>query len=61
MNTRGVGLSTDGLYHYPASITDKTIATEFAQFATAKGFKTKSTAAVINTFSGRQQVLTLGY
>ncbi|EHL02098.1 hypothetical protein M7I_1877 [Glarea lozoyensis 74030] len=53
----GVGLSTDGLYHYPASITDKSIATEFAQFATAKGFKTKSTAAVINTFSGRQQMV----
>jgi hypothetical protein len=49
-------MSSDGLYHYPASITDKSIATEFAQFATAKGFKKVSTAAVINTISGRQQV-----
>jgi hypothetical protein len=50
-------MSSNGLYHYPASITDKSIATEFAQFAVAKGFKKTSTAAVINTISGRQQMV----
>jgi hypothetical protein len=46
------------LYHYPATIKDASIATEFAQFAaaTADGFKTTSTAGVINKISGRQQV-----
>ncbi|EHK96873.1 hypothetical protein M7I_7417 [Glarea lozoyensis 74030] len=55
----GATLGTLGLYHYPANITDRTIATEFAQFdvATAEGFKSKSTAGVINKINGREQMV----
>lgn len=52
----GAGLSTSGLFHYPASITNSSIATEFVQFAPSDGFSTVSTAGVINDFGGRQQV-----
>lgn len=54
----GAGLSTTGLWHYPANITDSSIATEFAQFSAAAsdGFKTVSTAGVINKIQGREQV-----
>jgi hypothetical protein len=52
----GAGVSTLGLWHYPATISNSTIATEFAQFGTADGFDTPSTAAVINKINGRQQV-----
>ena len=52
----GATLSTQGLWHYPASITNSSIATEIAQFAVADGFSTVSTAAVINEIDGRQQV-----
>ena len=55
----GAGVSTAGLYHYPATITNATIATEFASFGPATGFPTKSTAGVINKIDGRQQVRTL--
>lgn len=51
----GATLSTQGLWHYPASITNTSIATEIAQFAVADGFSTVSTAAVINEIDGRQQ------
>jgi hypothetical protein len=37
-------VSTQGLWHYPATITNASIATEFAQFAPATGFATTSTA-----------------
>ncbi|RDL42047.1 Uncharacterized protein BP5553_02026 [Venustampulla echinocandica] len=55
----GAGVSTAGLWHYPANITDASIATEFAQFsaAAADGFKTKSTAGVINRINGREQMV----
>jgi hypothetical protein len=51
----GATLTTQGLYHYPASITNSSIATEFAQFAVTDGFDIVSTAAVINEIDGRQQ------
>jgi hypothetical protein len=47
-------MTTQGLWHYPASITNASIAVEVAQFAPTTGFTTNSTAVVIN--SGRQQV-----
>jgi hypothetical protein len=53
----GAGLSTQGLWHYPATISNATIATAFAQFAPATGFATTSTAGVINNISGRQQMV----
>jgi len=49
-------VSTLGLWHYPASITNASIAVEVAQFAPTAGFTANSTAVVINTYSGRQQV-----
>jgi hypothetical protein len=49
-------VSTLGLWHYPASIANASIAVEFAQFAPTTGFAANSTAGVINTYSGRQQV-----
>ena len=52
----GAGVTTSGLWHYPASITNSTIATQFAQFAPTTGFSTASTAGVINNIDGRQQV-----
>ncbi|KAH8656621.1 hypothetical protein BGZ60DRAFT_384851 [Tricladium varicosporioides] len=53
----GAGVSTTGLYHYPANITDPTMAVEIAQFGPATGFSKSSTAAVINTIGGRQQMV----
>ncbi|TVY49354.1 hypothetical protein LOCC1_G001017 [Lachnellula occidentalis] len=53
----GAGVSTKGLYHYPATITNSSIATEFIQFAPAANFSTTSTAGVINNIGGRQQMV----
>ena len=50
------GVSTQGLYHYPATISDPATTTEIAAFEAAAGFQ-KSTAAVINDFGGRQQMV----
>ncbi|RFU27103.1 hypothetical protein B7463_g9237, partial [Scytalidium lignicola] len=54
----GAGVTTAGLWHYPASITNASIATEFAQFAanSGAGFSSVSTAGVINNIGGRQQM-----
>ena len=53
------GVSTSGLYHYPATITNTSNTFEVAQFApsTDGSFSTSSTAAVINDFGGRQQMV----
>ncbi|RDW68147.1 hypothetical protein BP6252_09543 [Coleophoma cylindrospora] len=56
LNT-GATLSTLGLYHYPATITDPTIAWEFAQFGASTGFASPSTAGVINNILGREQMV----
>ncbi|KAH7127836.1 hypothetical protein B0J13DRAFT_453912 [Dactylonectria estremocensis] len=50
-----VGLSTQGLYHVPATVTDSTTTKAVAKFGTAIGFSSDSVAAVINNFSGREQ------
>jgi hypothetical protein len=52
-------LSTIGLWHYPATITDPSIATEIAQFAPSDDgeFNATSTAAIINNFGGREQMV----
>ena len=51
-------MSTLGLWHYPATISNASIAVEFAQFGntSATGFPTTSTAGVINNIGGRQQM-----
>ncbi|KAH9210801.1 hypothetical protein DL95DRAFT_370457 [Leptodontidium sp. 2 PMI_412] len=53
----GAALSTLGLWHYPATITNSSIATEFAQFTPSTGFPTTSTAGVLNNIGGRQQMV----
>lgn len=53
----GATLSTIGLYHYPATIINSAIATEFAQFGTTTGFDSPSTAGVINNIGGREQMV----
>lgn len=53
---QGASMSTMGLYHYMAQISDTSTTTEIAQFAAnsqAKG----GTAAVINNFNGREQMV----
>ncbi|KFZ02885.1 hypothetical protein V502_11414 [Pseudogymnoascus sp. VKM F-4520 (FW-2644)] len=53
----GAGISTIGMWHYPASIVNSTIAKPFLQFAPASGFAATSTAAVINNIDGRKQMV----
>ncbi|KAH7311094.1 hypothetical protein BKA65DRAFT_601113 [Rhexocercosporidium sp. MPI-PUGE-AT-0058] len=54
----GATLSTQGLYHYPASISNSSLATAFATFKTVTGFSTTSVAGVINDFKdGRKQMV----
>lgn len=52
----GAGVSTSGLWHYPASISNTTSTKKIAGFGVATGFDTESVAAVINDFDGRQQM-----
>lgn len=50
-------MSTEGLWHYPATITNSSIATEIAKFAPSGSFTTDTTAAVINNIGGREQMV----
>lgn len=50
-------MSTTGLYHYPATITNASIATEFATFDPSGIYSGTTTAAVINNIGGRQQMV----
>ncbi|KAJ5970919.1 uncharacterized protein N7479_000837 [Penicillium vulpinum] len=52
----GAGVSTSGLWHYPATISNTTSTKQIAAFAPTTGFTTESVAAVINDFDGRQQM-----
>ncbi|KAH7114757.1 hypothetical protein B0J13DRAFT_488082 [Dactylonectria estremocensis] len=52
---KNAGLSTIGLYHVPATITDSNTTRQVAEFGTSTGFSSKSVAAVINNFQGREQ------
>jgi hypothetical protein len=61
---KGATMSTIGLWHYPATITNTTTTVEIAQFGPATNgsaadalFTTSSSAAVINTFGKRQQMV----
>lgn len=51
----GAGVSTQGLWHYGASITNTSTTKQIAEFA-GNGGSGKTTAAVINNFDGRQQM-----
>ena len=48
-------MSSEGLWHYPSTISDTTTTKEFLAFGPASTFTTNSTAGVINNFAGRQQ------
>ncbi|OQO00893.1 hypothetical protein B0A48_13580 [Cryoendolithus antarcticus] len=58
----GATMSTKNMYHYPATITDPLTTWEVAKYAPdANGvFNTDTTAAVINNFAGRQQMVWFG-
>ncbi|KAH7239535.1 hypothetical protein BKA59DRAFT_503322 [Fusarium tricinctum] len=52
------GLSTKGIYHYPATITDPAIAKQIAKFGPGGGYTSDTVAGVINTFTdGREQLV----
>lgn len=53
----GAGVSTEGLWHYPATISNTTTTKEIASFAANSVTTDKTTAAVINNFDGRQQMV----
>ncbi|KAI9374748.1 hypothetical protein BJX61DRAFT_257125 [Aspergillus egyptiacus] len=53
----GAGVSTQGLWHYPATISDTATTKEIARFSAGGGVNQESTAAVINNFNGRQQMV----
>ncbi|KAK2748412.1 hypothetical protein FQN55_004350 [Onygenales sp. PD_40] len=51
-------MSTQGLWHTPATITNTTNTKQIAKFAAAEGFEDETVAAVINAFDdGRQQMV----
>ncbi|KAJ5692219.1 hypothetical protein N7462_001642 [Penicillium macrosclerotiorum] len=53
----GAGVSTEGLWHYPATVSDTTTTKQIASFAANSVTASDSVAAVINNFSGRQQMV----
>ncbi|KAK3349655.1 hypothetical protein B0T25DRAFT_247462 [Lasiosphaeria hispida] len=55
----GAGVSTQGLWHYPAIITNTTFAQAIATFEpdSAGAFSGTTTAAIINNIGGRQQMV----
>ncbi|KPM42687.1 hypothetical protein AK830_g3864 [Neonectria ditissima] len=48
-------VSTAGLWHVPAIITDKSTTKQIAKFGITTGFPVESVAGVINNFNGREQ------
>ncbi|KAK0616350.1 hypothetical protein B0T14DRAFT_434676 [Immersiella caudata] len=55
----GAGVSTQGLWHYPATVTNSTIARQIAAFSPDTGglVTSTTTAAIINNIGGRQQMV----
>jgi hypothetical protein len=51
----GEGITTQGLFHYPASITDTATTKGVAKFGPGGTYTTDTVAAVINNFEGREQ------
>jgi hypothetical protein len=50
-------LSTNGLWHYPAIITDSTTTTSFLEFGANLEYNGPTVAGVIQNFGGRQQMV----
>ena len=53
----GATLSSKNIYHYPAVITDGSTTWEVAKYGPGGAFSEDTTAAVINDFGGRQQMV----
>jgi hypothetical protein len=53
--SRDEGVSTLGLWHYPALITNESMAHPIAKFSPAGDFSSDTVAAVINEIDGREQ------
>jgi hypothetical protein len=51
------GTSTTGMWHYPAKIINDSWTWQVAQFEPAEGFKTQTTAGVVNLIDGREQMV----
>jgi hypothetical protein len=51
------GVSTKGLWHYPAVVVDTATTKQIAKFGPSGDFTEDTTAAIINTFAGRQQMV----
>lgn len=51
------GVTTNGLWHYPARITEPSTTWEIAKFGPGGGVTGDSTAGVINNFNGREQMV----
>jgi hypothetical protein len=56
----GATMSTKNMFHYPAKITDSATTWEVAKYGPSGIFTTDTTAAVINNFAGRQQMVWFG-
>ena len=53
-------MSTKNMYHYPAKIIDDSTTWQVAKYAPSGIFDTDTTAAVVNNFAGRQQMVWFG-
>lgn len=56
MSRSGAGVSTVGLWHYPAEIVDTARTKAFAEFEPQGSWTENTAAGVINDFNGRQQM-----
>lgn len=54
---RVANMSTIGLWHYPATITNSTTTSAFLEFAANTEYASPSVAGVIQTISGREQMI----
>lgn len=57
MKDSGAGVTTSGLWHYPASITNSTTTTAIAKFGPGGPYTGDTVAGVINNFNGREQLV----
>jgi hypothetical protein len=56
----GATMSTKNMFHYPAKIIDSATTWEVAKYGPSGAFTTDTTAAVVNNFAGRQQMVWFG-
>ena len=56
----GATMSTKNMFHYPAKIIDSATTWQIAKYAPSGVFNTDTTAAVVNNFAGRQQMVWFG-